>query len=111
MNRLKVGDLVQVISGKDKGKQGQITRILKDASPSGADKVVVEGVNVITKHQKPNPRAPQGGKITKEAPIFASKVMPVDPETKKPTRVKIKVAEDGTKTRVAKSGAVITAGN
>ena len=105
MNRLKVGDLVQVISGKDKGKQGKITKLLLEE-----DKVVVEGVNTVTRHMKPTPRNQQGGKITKDAPIHASKVMPIDPETGKPTRVKIKVTEDGTKTRVAKSGAPITAG-
>lgn len=105
MNRLKVGDLVQVISGKDKGKQGKVTKILFDEG-----KVVVEGVNTVTRHTRPNPRNDQGGKITKDAPIAASKVMPIDPETGKPTRVKIKTAEDGTKTRVAKSGATITAG-
>jgi len=104
MNRLKVGDLVQVISGKDKGKQGKITKVLKED-----DKVVVEGLNMVTRHMRPTPRNQQGGKITKEAPLHASKVMPVDPETGKPTRVKIKKAEDGTKTRVAKSGAIITA--
>jgi large subunit ribosomal protein L24 len=105
MNRLKVGDLVQVISGKDKGKQGKITKVIAED-----DKVVVEGVNTVTRHSRPTPRNQQGGKITKDAPIHASKVMPVDPETGKPTRVKIKVAEDGTKTRVAKSGAQITGG-
>jgi len=109
MNRLKVGDLVQVISGKDKGKQGKITRILAED-----DKVVVEGINVVTRHTRPNARNQQGGKLTKEAPIHASKVMPIDPTTGKPTRVKIKIekGEDGkvTKTRVGKSGAAITAG-
>jgi large subunit ribosomal protein L24 len=105
MNRLKVGDLVQVISGKDKGKQGKITKIALDD-----DKVIVEGINTVTRHSRPTPRNEQGGKITKNAPISASKVMPIDPETGKPTRVKIKTAEDGTKTRVAKSGATITAG-
>ena len=105
MNRLKVGDLVQVISGKDRGKQGKITKILVDE-----DKVVVEGVNTVTRHTRPTPRNQQGGKITKDAPMYASKVMPVDPQSGKPTRVKIKTAEDGTKTRVAKSGATITAG-
>ena len=105
MNRLKVGDLVQVISGKDKGKKGKITKILLED-----DKVVVEGVNTVTRHMRPTPRNQQGGKITKDAPLYASKVMPVDPETGKPTRVKIKIAEDGTKTRVAKSGAAITGG-
>ena len=105
MNRLKVGDLVQVISGKDKGKQGKITKILAEDG-----KVVVEGANTVTRHMKPTPRNQQGGKITKDAPLSASKVMPIDPESGKPTRVRIKTAEDGTKTRVAKSGATITAG-
>jgi large subunit ribosomal protein L24 len=105
MNRLKVGDLVQVISGKDKGKQGKITKILAEDG-----KVVVEGINTVTRHTRPTPRNQQGGKITKDAPLYASKVMPIDPETGKPTRVRIKTAEDKTKTRVAKSGATITAG-
>ncbi len=105
MNRLKVGDLVQVIRGKDKGKTGKVTKILLED-----DKVVVEGVNTVTRHMRPTPRNQQGGKITKDAPIHASKVMPIDPETGKPTRVKIKTAEDKTKTRVGKSGAAITAG-
>ena len=105
MNRLKVGDLVQVISGKDKGKKGKITKVIAED-----DKVIVEGVNTVTRHTRPTPRNQQGGKVTKDAPIHASKVMPVDPETGKPTRVKIKTAEDGTKTRVAKSGAQITGG-
>ncbi len=102
MERLKVGDLVQVISGTDKGKQGKITRILKDEN-----RVVVEGVRVQTRHMKPTQRS-QGGEIKKEAAIDASKVMPVDPQTGKPTRVKIKV-EDGKKVRVAKSGAALGA--
>jgi large subunit ribosomal protein L24 len=104
MKRVKVGDLVQVISGKDKGKQGRVARVLAEE-----DRVVVEGVNQVVRHTRPSPRNQQGGKITKEAPIHASKVMPVDPTTSKPTRVKTQKAEDGTKTRVAKSGAAITA--
>ena len=96
--RIKKGDTVVVISGRDKGKQGKITKILKDE-----DRVVVEGVRVQTRHMKPTQRS-QGGKITKEAAIHASKVMPVDPQTGKPTRVKVKV-ESGKKVRVAKSGA------
>lgn len=102
MERLKVGDLVQVISGKDKGKQGKITRILTDEN-----RVVVEGVRVQTRHMKPTQRS-KGGEIKKEAAIDASKVMPVDPQTGKPTRVKIKV-EEGKKVRVAKSGATLGA--
>ncbi|HVK66130.1 MAG TPA: 50S ribosomal protein L24 [Polyangium sp.] len=104
MRRLRVGDLVQVISGKDKGKQGRVTKVLAED-----DKVVVEGINVVTRHQRPTPRNQQGGKITKEAPFYASKVMPVDPTTGKPTRVKSTIV-DGKKQRTAKSGAVIAAG-
>lgn len=104
MNRLKVGDLVQIISGKDKGKQGRISKLLADA-----DKVVVEGLALVTRHQRPTARNQEGGKITKEAPIHVSKVMLVDPNTGKPTRVKIRVGENGKKERVAKSGATIAA--
>jgi len=103
MNRLKVGDLVQVIRGKDRGKQGKIAKILVDE-----DRVVVEGINTVTRNQRPTPRNQQGGQIKKDAPIHASKVMPVDPTTGKPSRVKIKKGEDGKKARVAKSGAEIT---
>ena len=108
--RLRVGDLVVVISGgkQVKGKEGRVTRILADE-----DRVLIEGVNMVTRHQKPTPRNQKGGKITKEAPIHASRVMLVDPQTGKPTRVKHKVVEDGGKTkkvRVGKSGAEITAG-
>ena len=104
MSRLKVGDLVQVIRGKDRGKQGKITKILV-----AEDRVVVEGINTVTRNQRPTPRNQQGGQIKKDAPIHASNVMPLDPTTGKPTRVKIKTGEDGKKTRVAKSGAEITA--
>jgi len=104
MNRLKVGDLVQVIRGKDRGKQGKIAKILVDEN-----RVVVEGINTVTRNQRPTPRNQQGGQVKKDAPIHASKVMPVDPTTGKPTRVKIKQGEDGKKARVAKSGAEITA--
>ena len=102
MRRLHVGDLVQVISGKDKGKQGKIARILADR-----DMVVVEGVNTVTRNQRPTAKNQEGSQTKKDAPIHASKVMPIDPTTGKPTRVKIAVGEDGKKTRVAKSGAPI----
>ena len=104
MKRLKVGDQVKVLRGKDRGKTGKITKIITED-----DKVVVEGINTVTRHTKPQARNQQGGKVTKDAPIHASNVMPIDPETGKPTRVKIRTAEDGQKTRVAKSGATITA--
>lgn len=104
MRRLRVGDLVQVVRGKEKGKQGRVTKILT------GDRVVVEDVHIVTRHQRPTPRNQQGGQIKKEAAIHASKVMPVDPSTGKPTRVKIQTGEDGKKTRVAKSGTVIATG-
>ena len=102
MERLVRGDLVRVMRGNDKGKQGRVTRVLKER---GA--VVVEGVNLIKRHMKATAQRP-GGILEVEAPIDASKVMPVDPETGKGTRVRVKV-EGGKKVRVAKSGAVITA--
>ena len=104
MKRLRVGDLVQVIRGKEKGKQGRVTKILD------GNRVVVEDVHIVTRHQRPTPRNQQGGQIKKEAPIHASKVMPVDPSTGKPTRVKIQIGEDGKKARVAKSGTAIATG-
>jgi len=104
MQRLQRGDTVVVISGKYKGKQGRIKKVLVED-----EKVIIEGINLVKRHMKPNPRNQQGGIIEKEAPLWASKVMPLDPKTKKPTRVKIKVDENGMKMRVAKSGAVIEA--
>jgi large subunit ribosomal protein L24 len=104
MNRLQRGDTVVVISGKDKGKQGRIKRVLIDA-----DKVIVEGINLMKRHTKPNPKNQQGGIIEKEAPLHACKVMPLDTTSGKPTRVKIKTDENGLKTRIAKSGAEIRA--
>ena len=95
----KKGDKVVVISGKDKGKEGTITEVLREKN-----RVVVEGVNVITKHQKPNAMNPQGGIVNKEASIHISNVMPLDPETGKGTRVRFEM-KDGKKVRVAvKSG-------
>ncbi|NUP09957.1 MAG: 50S ribosomal protein L24 [Polyangiaceae bacterium] len=104
MQRLRVGDLVQVIAGDDKGKQGTITKLLKDQ-----DRAIVEGIKLVTKHQKPNARNQQGGKTTMEAPIHVSNLMPIDPDTKKPTRVRVQ-EKDGKRVRVAKSGATIEAG-
>ena len=104
MNRLQRGDLVVVTSGEHKGKQGRVKKVLLEDG-----KVIVEGLNLVKRHVRPSPKNPQGGILEREAPLFASKVMPVDPQTKKPTRVKIKVDEHGHKTRVAKSGAEIVA--
>jgi large subunit ribosomal protein L24 len=100
MRRLRKGDLVVVISGEDKGKQGKISRVLPER-----DAVVIEGVNRVKRHVKSQPERP-GGIMEVDAPIAASKVMPVDPQTGKPTRVKYQVV-DGKKSRVAKSGAAL----
>jgi large subunit ribosomal protein L24 len=99
---VKKGDKVQVITGKDKGKQG----VILAAFPK-ENRVIVEGVNVVKKHSKPSQLNPQGGIITKEAPVHVSNVLPLDPKTGEPTRVGYQVV-DGKKVRVAKkSGQVL----
>jgi len=99
MERLKVGDLVQVIAGKDKGKQGQVKAILKDEG-----RVIVEGVNLVKKHQRPNPmKGEAGGIVDKAMPIDQSNVMLFNPATGKGDRVGFKVLEDGRKVRVFRS--------
>ena len=84
--RLKKGDLVQVLSGKYKGKQGKVTM----THPT-ENKVTVEGVNIIKKHVKPNKTYPQGGIIEMTKPIWVNKVAIVDPATKKPSRIGYKL--------------------
>ena len=93
---IKTGDKVRVIAGKDKGKEGSVKKIL-----AAENRVVVEGINKIKKHQKPNNANPNGGVIDTEAPISASNVMLIDPSTNEPTRVGYKFV-DGKKVRVAK---------
>ncbi|MCF4152461.1 50S ribosomal protein L24 [Dethiosulfovibrio sp. F2B] len=105
MNRLKKGDRVRVISGKDKGKEGKVLKVLKKKDK---DMVVVEGVNMASKHAKPSQKSPQGGIVKQENPIYACKVMLVCPTTGKPTRVGHAFLEDGRKVRVAKvSGEIV----
>ncbi len=100
---VKKGDQVIVITGKDKGKKGRVLA----AFPSES-RVLIEGVNMVKKHQKPNQANPQGGIIQKEAPIHSSNVMLIDPKSGQPTRVGYKVLDNGKKVRVAKkSGEVI----
>lgn len=100
MERIKQGDAVVVIAGAQKGTRGRVLRVAP-----GAEKVVVEGVNVRTKHIKPSQANPQGGRVKKEAPIHSSNVMLADPQTGEPTRVRIKTLETGQRVRVAvKSG-------
>ena len=101
--KIKKGDSVVVLSGKDKGKTGTVAKVLpKDG------KVVVEGVNMIARHRKPSQANPQGGIDRYEAPMHISKVAVADPKDGKPTRVRFDVKKDGTKVRVAvKSGETI----
>jgi len=101
MQRLRKGDEVIVVSGNDKGKRGKVLRVLGERNA-----VVVEGIRKVKRHVKSQPQRP-GGIIEVEAPIHASNVMPIDPQTGKATRVKYKV-EDGKKVRVAKSGTALT---
>ena len=100
MQRVSVGDEVEVISGNDKGKRGKVTKLLKESG-----KVVVEGVHRVKRHLKATPQR-GGGILEIEAPIALSKVMPIDPTTGKRTRVSFKMKGDQ-KIRVAKSGAEI----
>ena len=94
--RVKKGDMVAVISGKNRGATGEILKVMPKEL-----RVVVKGVNVVKRHQKPSATS-AGGIIEKELSIHASNVMHVDPKTKAPTRVFYKTLEDGRKVRVAK---------
>ena len=100
MNKVHVrsGDTVVVLSGKDKGKQGKVLQV----SPKEG-KVIVEGLNVVTKHVKPRRQGEQGGIVEAEAAMYASKVQLVCPKCGKATRIAHKILEDGSKVRVCKS--------
>jgi len=95
--KIKKGDRVQVLTGKDRGKTGQVMRALPDAR-----KVIVDGVNVAKKHQKATKATMQGGIIDKDMPIPVANVAIVCPSCNKPTRVGFKIDGDGTKVRVCK---------
>ena len=93
---LKTGDKVIVITGKDKGKEGTITKTLRDKN-----KVIVEGINIAKKHVKPNGQS-AGSIVEMEMPIHASNVMIIDPKTKKGTRIGHNTDKNGKKIRVSK---------
>ena len=98
MAKIRKGDDVIVRTGKDKGKSGRVTQVLKD------NKVLVEGINQVKKNQKPNPNAGvSGGIIVKDMPINISNIGLYNPETKKADRVGFKFLEDGKKVRYFKS--------
>ena len=97
--KLKTDDTVIVISGKDKGKTGKILRVDRDK-----DRVYVEGINIVKRHQKPNPARPNApiGVIEREGPVHVSNVALLDPKDRKPTRVGTRRTEQGTRMRVTK---------
>ncbi len=103
--KIKKKDTVVVISGKDKGKTGEVLEIIA-GDQFTPTKILVAKINVVTKHKKPT-QTDAGGMVKLEAPLAMSKVMLVDPKTNKPTRVHIKTLPNGDKVRVAKSGETI----
>lgn len=106
--RIRKDDMVQVMAGDAKGARGKVLRVLPDK-----DRVVVEGVNMVYRHVRKSKKNPQGGRIQKEAPIHLSNVMPIDPKSGHPTRVRFDVQRDAAgrltlKNRVGVSGAVLS---
>jgi large subunit ribosomal protein L24 len=95
--KIKSGDMVSVISGRDKGQTGKVLTVDHDNGM-----LVVEGVNMAYKHVKPSQKNPEGGRLHKETPIRACKVMAVCPSTNKPTRIGYRYLEDGSKERFAR---------
>ena len=94
---IKKGDLVYVISGESKGQQGKVLSVLVKK-----ERALVEGVNMVSKHTKPNSKYPQGGIIKKEAPIHISNLMLIDPTTGKPSRIGRKLNDKGKLVRFSK---------
>jgi large subunit ribosomal protein L24 len=106
--KIRKGDTVAVISGDHRGETGKVLRVVPKR-----EVVFVEGVNLVYRHLRPSRRNPQGGRIRKEAPIHVSKVLPVDPKTGKPARVRFEVERDAdgrttAKRRVTKAGTVLS---
>jgi large subunit ribosomal protein L24 len=98
MNKIRKGDEVVVITGKDRGRRGTVLQVYAD------DRVLVEGINIAKKHQKGNPNAGvQGGIVDKEMPLDISNVKVFNPKTKKGDRVGIRVNADGSKERIFRS--------
>ena len=104
MKRIRKGDTVVVIAGKEKGKRGKVLRVLHKTG-----RVVIERIMMVKRHTKPSQQNPQGGIVEKEGSVHISNVMPVDPGSDKATRVKVKRDENGRAQRLAKSGTVIEA--
>jgi large subunit ribosomal protein L24 len=103
LRKIKKDDEVIVLTGRDKGKRGKVVRVI-----TGDNRVIVQGVNMVKRHQRADQTNPQGGIVEKEATIHVSNVAHVDPKTGDATRVGVKVLEDGRKVRFSKrSGEVI----
>jgi len=98
---IKVSDLVEVIAGRDKGQRGTVLSVDRENN-----RVIVEGINRVLKHVKKSQRNPQGGRLSKESPLDASKVMLVCPKTSKRTRLGVRIAADGSKERYCKKSGV-----
>jgi large subunit ribosomal protein L24 len=98
---LKRNDLVMVISGIHRGKQGRVLRVIREK-----EQVIVQGVNLRFKHLRRSQKNPQGGRVQKEAPLYAAKVQVVDPKTNRPTRIGYRI-EGGRKVRYAKASGEI----
>lgn len=94
--KIKTGDTVQIISGDHKGTEGKVIRVLRDRN-----KAIIEGVNMVSKHEKPSAKNPQGGITKKEAPIHISNLALIDPKSGDSTRIGYEV-RDGIKVRVSK---------
>tara|TARA_A100001037_G_scaffold304613_1_gene341982 strand:- start:12132 stop:12458 length:327 start_codon:yes stop_codon:yes gene_type:complete len=102
-NHVKKGDIVEVISGKERGKRGKVLQVLTEEK-----KVLVEKLNMIKRHTKPSQVNQQGGILEREGKIHISNVLPIDPKTSKPSRVSRKKLEDGSSVRVTKrSGEIL----
>jgi large subunit ribosomal protein L24 len=102
--KIKKGDEVLVIAGKDRGKRGKVLRVDRERQ-----RVVVEGVNFVKRHTRPNPsKNIQGGIVEREAPIHVSNLLVISPESGRPSRVGYTILDDGRKVRVAKvDGAIL----
>ena len=101
--KIKKGDRVQILAGRDKGKRGEVLAVMPKE-----DRALVQGVNVVKRHQKPQGLNRQGGIVEKEAPIHLSNLALIDPRSDKPTRVGFRLLEDGKKVRIARaSGEVL----
>ncbi len=98
---LKKGDHVQVITGDDKGKKGKILKLFP-LTEKETFKIIIEGVNFVKRHTRPNKQAQQGGIIQREAPLAVSKVMLVCPRCNRPTKIGMKMMKDGKKSRMCK---------